>query len=156
MNKIIKLDLQDGGTLSELWSLQHKAYRLEAEIIGFHEIPPLMETRDMLSRSEELFYGSFDDHGDLMGAVAVLEESPGKLTVTRMMVNPDFFRQGVAGKLLEYIFDLYQDMEQFIVSTGKLNVPAVTLYTKHGFIPAGVEEVAPGVELIEFHRNGRL
>ncbi|OKP86270.1 histone acetyltransferase [Paenibacillus helianthi] len=156
MNKIMKLDLQDGGTLSELWSLQHKAYRLEAEIIGFHEIPPLLETRDMLSRSEELFYGSFDDHGDLMGAVAVLEESPGKLTVTRMMVNPDFFRQGVAGKLLEYIFDLYQDMEQFIVSTGKLNVPAVTLYTKHGFIPAGVEEVAPGVELIEFHRNGRL
>ncbi|OKP67958.1 histone acetyltransferase [Paenibacillus sp. P3E] len=156
MNKIMKLDLQNGGTLSELWSLQHKAYRLEAEIIGFHEIPPLMETRDMLSRSEELFYGSFDDHGDLMGAVAVLEESPGKLTVTRMMVNPDFFRQGVAGKLLEYIFDLYQDMEQFIVSTGKLNVPAVTLYTKHGFIPAGVEEVAPGVELIEFHRNGRL
>ncbi|OKP96594.1 N-acetyltransferase [Paenibacillus sp. P46E] len=156
MNKIMKLDLQDGDTLSELWSLQHKAYRLEAEIIGFHEIPPLLETRDMLSRSEELFYGSFDDHGDLMGAVAVLEESPGKLTVTRMMVNPDFFRQGVAGKLLEYIFDLYLDMEHFIVSTGKLNVPAVTLYTKYGFIPAGVEEVAPGVELIEFHRSGRL
>ncbi|MGN7765102.1 GNAT family N-acetyltransferase [Paenibacillus sp. 22594] len=156
MNKIIKLDLQDGDTLSELWSLQHKAYRLEAEIIGFHEIPPLLETRDMLSRSEELFYGSFDDHGDLMGAVAVLEESPGKLTVTRMMVNPNFFRQGVAGNLLEYIFNLYWKMEQFIVSTGKLNVPAVTLYTKHGFIPAGIEEVAPGVELIEFHRNGRL
>lgn len=156
MNKIIKLDLQDVDTLSELWSLQHKAYRLEAEIIGFHEIPPLLETRDMLSRSEELFYGSFDDHGDLMGAVAVLEETPGKLTVTRMMVNPNFFRQGVAGNLLEYIFNLYLKMEQFIVSTGKLNVPAVTLYTKHGFIPAGIEEVAPGVELIEFHRNGRF
>ncbi|WP_379163006.1 GNAT family N-acetyltransferase [Paenibacillus sp. sgz5001063] len=156
MNKIIKLDLQDGDTLSEVWSLQHKAYRLEAEIIGFHEIPPLLETRDMLSRSEELFYGRFDDYGDLMGAVAVLEESPGKLTVTRMMVNPDFFRLGVAGNLLEYIFDLYRGMEQFIVSTGKLNIPAVTLYTKYDFVPVAVEEVAPGVELIEFHRNGRL
>ncbi|MBW4083790.1 N-acetyltransferase [Paenibacillus sp. S150] len=156
MNTIYRLDLQDGDILSELWSLQHKAYRLEAEIIGFHEIPPLLETRDMLSRSAETFYGSFDDSGELTGAVAVQEEAPGKLTVTRMMVNPDFFRQGVAGKLLEYIFEQYPDMEQYIVSTGKLNVPAVALYTKHGFVPAGFEEVAPGVELIEFHRSGRV
>ncbi|MNC30921.1 Acetyltransferase (GNAT) family protein [compost metagenome] len=156
MSIIIKLDLQNGDILSELWSLQHKAYRLEAEMIGFHEIPPLLETRDMLSRSEECFYGGFDDSGELMGAVAVQEESPGQLTVTRMMVNPDFFRQGVAGRLLEYIFGQYPDMDQFIVSTGKLNEPAVALYTKHGFVPAGLEEVAPGVELIEFHRSGRL
>lgn len=156
MNTIIKLDLQDEIILSELWSLQHKAYRLEAEMIGFHEIPPLLETRDMLSRSQEEFYGRFDGSGDLMGAVAVMEESPGKLTVTRMMVSPEYFRQGVAGSLLEFIFAHYPGMEQFIVSTGKLNVPAVTLYTKHGFIPAGLEEVAPGVELIEFYRSGKL
>ncbi|KWX80485.1 GNAT family N-acetyltransferase [Paenibacillus jilunlii] len=156
MSIIIRLDLQNGDILSELWSLQHKAYRLEAERIGFHEIPPLLETRDMLSRSKECFYGSFDDSGELMGAVAVQEESSGRLTVTRMMVNPDFFRQGVAGRLLEYIFGQYPDMDQFIVSTGKLNEPAVALYTKHGFVPAGLEEVAPGVELIEFHRSGRL
>ncbi|MHA6532944.1 GNAT family N-acetyltransferase [Paenibacillus sp. BAC0078] len=156
MNKIIKLDLQDDGILSELWIMQHKAYRLEAEMIGFHEIPPLLETRDMLRRSEEDFYGCFDDSDELMGAVAALEESPGELTVTRMMVSPDFFRRGVAGQLLEFIFDHYAGRNRFIVSTGKLNTPAVALYTKHGFVPVGVEEVAPGVELIEFHRSGRL
>ncbi|MNW09639.1 Acetyltransferase (GNAT) family protein [compost metagenome] len=85
-----------------------------------------------------------------------MEESPGKLTVTRMMVSPDHFRQGVAGNLLEFIFEHYTGMEQFIVSTGKLNIPAVTLYKKHGFVPVSLEEVAPGVELIEFHRSGRL
>jgi ribosomal protein S18 acetylase RimI-like enzyme len=156
MRTITRLNLQDEYTLGELWSLQHKAYRLEAEMIGFNEIPPLMETRDMLKGSKEDFYGCFEDHEELMGAVAVLEESPGRLTVTRMMVNPDHFREGVAGSLLEYIFAHFTGMEQFIVSTGKLNIPAVTLYTKHGFLPVGVEEVAPGVELVEFHRNGRL
>lgn len=155
MDTIMKLDLQDDITLSELWSLQHKAYRLEAELIGFNEIPPLLETREMLAGSKEEFYGCFDGSGDLMGAAAVLEESPGKLTVTRMMVNPKYFRKGVAGALLEFIFGHYSRMEQFIVSTGKLNLPAVGLYTKHGFIPASVEEVAPGVELIEFYRSGR-
>ncbi|WNS43012.1 GNAT family N-acetyltransferase [Paenibacillus sp. MMS20-IR301] len=156
MNTIMKLDLQDELTLSELWSLQHKAYRLEAEIIGFRDIPPLLETRDMLSRVKEEFYGCFNDAEDLLGAVAVLEEEPGILTVTRMMVSPDHFRQGVAGRLLEFIFARHAGMEQFIVSTGKLNTPAVQLYTKYGFIPANVEEVAPGVELVEFHRRGGL
>ncbi|MEK4046777.1 GNAT family N-acetyltransferase [Paenibacillus sp. FSL H8-0048] len=156
MDTIVKLNLQDEFTLDELWSLQHKAYRLEAEIIGFRDIPPLLETRDMLSRVTEDFYGCFDETEELLGAVAVMEESPGKLTVTRMMVSPDHFRQGVAGRMLEFIFARYAEMEQFIVSTGKLNLPAVTLYTKHGFIPAGSEEVAPGVELLELHRPGRL
>ncbi|WP_151737444.1 GNAT family N-acetyltransferase [Paenibacillus tengchongensis] len=152
---ITRLDLQDGYTVDELWSLQHKAYRLEAELIGFREIPPLLETREMLRSSKETFFGRFDDREELMGAVAVMEETPGRLTVTRMMVNPECFRQGVAGSLLEYLFDRYSGMEQFIVSTGKLNSPAVALYTKYGFIPVSAEEVAPGVELIEFHRSGR-
>lgn len=156
MNTFIKLDLQDDITVDELWSMQHKAYRLEAELIGFREIPPLMETRDMLRRSGEDFYGYFGANGDLMGAVATEEESPGKLTITRMMVNPDFFRQGVASNLLENVFRQHGEMEQFIVSTGKLNVPAVSLYTKYGFVAVGSEEVAPGVELIEFHRSGIL
>ncbi|WP_340025777.1 GNAT family N-acetyltransferase [Paenibacillus sp. FSL K6-1096] len=155
MDTIVKLNLQDEFTLDDLWSLQHKAYRLEAEMIGFHDIPPLQETREMLSRVKEEFYGCVDDAEELLGAVAVMEESPGKLTVTRMMVSPDHFRQGVAGRLLEYIFDRYAQMEQFIVSTGKLNLPAVKLYNKHGFIPVQSEEVAPGVELLEFHRAGR-
>lgn len=151
----MKLNLQDELTLDDLWSLQHKAYRLEAEIIGFRDIPPLLETREMLSRVKEEFYGCLDDTEELLGAVAVMEEAPGKLTVTRMMVSPEHFRQGVAGRLLEYIFDHYAQMEQFIVSTGKLNLPAVKLYTKHGFVPVQAEEVAPGVELLELHRAGK-
>jgi ribosomal protein S18 acetylase RimI-like enzyme len=154
MNTITRLNLQDEMTVDDLWSLQHKAYRLEAELIGFHDIPPLLETRDMLSRSYEIFYGNHDDTGELLGAIAVEEETPGKLTISRMMVDPNHFRKGVAGDLLEYVFQHYSGMEQFIVSTGKLNAPAVALYNKHGFVPVGVEEVVPGVELIEFHRSG--
>ncbi|KGE20934.1 GNAT family N-acetyltransferase [Paenibacillus wynnii] len=156
MNEFVKLDLQDELTINELWTLQHKAYRLEAQLIGFLDIPPLLETRDMLRSSSETFYGCVSEDGDIMGAVATKEELPGKLTITRMMVDPDHFRKGIAGSLLNYVFEQYNDMEQFIVSTGKLNTPAVSLYIKHGFIAAGIEEVAPGVELIEFNRSGKL
>ena len=151
---IVKLNLQDECSVDELWSIQHKAYRLEAELIGFREIPPLMETREMLRHCGEDFFGCFDDSEDWMGAVATKEESPGRLTITRMMVCPEHFRKGVAGSLLNYVFNFYKGMEQFIVSTGKLNIPAVSLYTKYGFVAVGSEEVAPGVELIEFQRSG--
>lgn len=156
MNSILKLNLQDEITVNELWSLQHKAYRLEAELIGFQEIPPLMETREMLSRSGETFFGCFDEDEELMGAIAVEEESLGQLTITRMMVSPDYFRRGIASLLLSYVFEHYASMKLYIVSTGKLNMPAVSLYKKHGFLPTLTEEVAPGVELIEFHRSGSL
>ncbi|MBT2292455.1 GNAT family N-acetyltransferase [Paenibacillus albidus] len=154
MNTIIRLNLQDESTIDDLWSLQHKAYRLEAELIGFHEIPPLMETRDMLKGASEVFYGCWDNNGELMGAVAIAEEQPGQLTVTRMMVNPEHFRKGIASRLLEYVFEQYSHMALFIVSTGRKNTPAVQLYTRHGFVAAGVVEVVPGVELVEFHRSG--
>ncbi|AKG36343.1 GNAT family N-acetyltransferase [Paenibacillus durus] len=155
MSKIVKLDLLDEGTLSDLWSLQHKAYRLEAEWIGFSAIPPLLETRDTLRNCGEDFYGCLSEDGELSGAVATAEERPGSLTITRMMVSPDHFRKGIAGRLLEHVFALYPNKERFIVSTGKKNVPAVSLYRKHGFVPITSSEVAPGVELIEFNRNGK-
>lgn len=155
MNTINKLNLQDESTVNELWSLQHKAYRLEAELIGFREIPPLMETREMLSSSKEGFYGCFDKDEELMGAVAVEEESP-KIDDYTNDGGAGLFRRGIASHLLEYVFEHFAGMEQFIVSTGKKNTPAVSLYSKHGFLPTGVEEVAPGVELIEFHRSGSL
>jgi hypothetical protein len=57
---------------------------------------------------------------------------------------------------LEYVFEHFSGMEQYIVSTGKLNMPAVSLYSKHGFVPNGSQEIAPGVELIDFYRSGSL
>lgn len=156
MDNIIELNLQDDSMIDELWALQHKAYRLEAELIGFRDIPPLMETRDMLRRSMEVFYGCLSEEYELLGAVAVAEESPGRLTITRMMIEPGHFRKGIASRLLNYVFERYNQMEQFIVSTGKKNTPAVSLYCKHGFLAYGSEEVAPGVVLIEFRRSGKL
>lgn len=154
MSTIVKLNLKDDDTLDSLWSLQHKAYRLEAERIGFNAIPPLLETRDMLRGCGEDFYGCLDEEGEIVGAVATEEEDQDSLTITRMMVSPDHFRQGIAGRLLEHVFHLYPSKARFIVSTGKKNDPAVSLYLKHGFVPVSSAEVAPGVELIEFNRTG--
>jgi len=142
--------LEDDDIVSQIWRLQHVAYRLEAELIGFDEIPPLMDTLDTLRSCGESFYGWLED-GELIGALAVQSESPDSLTLTRMMVHPDHFRKGIADSLMKHVLNEYQNMPLFIVSTGTLNTPAVTLYRKHGFRPVSAVEVAPGVELTTYH-----
>ncbi|MGF7048358.1 GNAT superfamily N-acetyltransferase [Paenibacillus sp. DS2015] len=150
---IIDLSLNDEETLHQIWRLQHVAYRLEAERIGFNDIPPLLDTYDTLRNCGETFVGEIDDDGELLGAVAVLSEGKGMLTLTRMMVSPEHFRQGIAGRLIQYVLGKYSDIPLFIVSTGTRNDPAFSLYLKYGFVPFDKYEVAPNVELTTFHRR---
>ncbi|KZE67450.1 histone acetyltransferase [Paenibacillus jamilae] len=142
--------LEDDDIVGQIWRLQHVAYRLEAELIGFNEIPPLMDTLETLRSCGESFYGWLED-GELLGALAVQSESSGSLTLTRMMVHPDHFRQGIADSLMKHVLNKYQSVPLFIVTTGTLNTPAVALYRKHGFRPVSAAEVAPGVELTTYH-----
>ncbi|MDN4083333.1 GNAT family N-acetyltransferase [Paenibacillus polymyxa] len=142
--------LEDDNIVSQIWRLQHVAYRLEAELIGFDEIPPLMDTLETLRSCGESFYGWLEDD-ELLGALAVQSESSGSLTLTRMMVHPDHFRKGIADSLMKHVLNEYRNVPLFIVTTGTLNTPAVTLYRKHGFRPVSVAEVAPGVELTTYH-----
>ncbi|MDQ0495061.1 GNAT family N-acetyltransferase [Paenibacillus brasilensis] len=142
--------LKDDDIVSQIWCLQHLAYRLEAELIGFDEIPPLMDTFDTLKSCGESFYGWMEDD-ELLGALAVQSESPGSLTLTRMMVHPDHFRKGIADSLMKHVLNEHRHIPLFIVSTGTLNTPAVALYQKHGFRPVSAAEVAPDVELTTYH-----
>ncbi|BFH65260.1 GNAT family N-acetyltransferase [Paenibacillus azoreducens] len=154
---IIKLSLQDDDMVDQIWRLQHIAYRIEAEKIGFYDIPPLLDTHETLQNCGETFYGCLSEDGELIGAVATAHESPGSLTLMRMMVHPDHFRKGIAGRLIRHVLDEHLNIPLFIVSTGAKNEPAVALYLKFGFVPFDTFEVAPGVELTTFHRRaGKL
>lgn len=144
---IDKLNMEDDARVEALFQLQKIAYRLEAKLIGFNEIPPLADTIQTLKHSSDVFYGYVTADGELVGAIAVEEEFPGELTLTRMMVHPDFFRQGIATQLIKHIFAHYPGFQAYIVSTGTMNEPAMRLYQNFGFVPFKKEYVAPGVEL---------
>ncbi|GIO34192.1 hypothetical protein J2TS6_53330 [Paenibacillus albilobatus] len=153
---ITKLSLQDGDMVDQIWRLQHIAYRLEAEKLGFYDIPPLLDTHETLRNCGETFYGCLDEEGELLGAVATKQETPGSLTLMRMMVHPGHFRKGIAGSLIRHVFESHPNVPLFIVSTGAKNEPAVALYLKYGFVPYETFEVAPGVELTTFHKRADI
>ncbi|WP_017814336.1 MULTISPECIES: GNAT family N-acetyltransferase [Paenibacillus] len=150
---IRQCSLEDDDVVRQIWALQHIAYRMEAQLIGVKELPPLMDTVESIRRCEETFYGYFNEEEEIQGVVAIEQEEPDTLTVSRMMVHPAASRQGIASQLLSYVFEEYPDVPLYIVSTGTKNEPAVGLYRKHGFEPIEAFEVAPGVELTTFHRH---
>jgi ribosomal protein S18 acetylase RimI-like enzyme len=78
-----------------------------------------------------VFLGYFEA-GKLVGAVSYELEGE-ELTICRMVVHPDHFRKGIAKNLLTYLEKTFPNINSIVVSTGKDNLPAKTLYLKNGF-----------------------
>lgn len=151
--EIRQLSMADNMTAAKVLEMQRSAYRVEAELIGTDEIPPLKETFDQLQSCGETFIGFFEQ-GELAGALSY-EQSGGVVDIHRLIVDPRHFRKGIARKLLERLEKGVSDVEEFIVSTGADNQPAVTLYKKHGFKPAGETIVGGGIRLAHFTKPKR-
>lgn len=146
---IREIELNDVMAAAEVLDLQKKSYRIEADLIGTDEIPPLKETFEQLQNCGETFMGYYIE-GVLAGAVSFKKE--GKvLDIHRMMVHPDSFRRGIAGKLLAEIER--QDCQEILVSTGAANTPAIKLYEKLGFVHQHDSVVGNGLVIANFKKE---
>lgn len=148
---IKKIDLQNRTLAEELLGLQRASYLIEAKLINFYEIPPLLETIDELRECKESFLGYFEGT-ELAGAVSFTIEGE-TLTICRMVVHPDHFRKGIAQRLLAEVEDSNRGLAVFKVSTGKENPPAKNLYLKNGYILISDFEVVPGLFISIFEKR---
>lgn len=157
------LDLADPELAERLLVVQHRAYAVEAELIGFDGIPPLQEDLADLMTSTEHWLGRFVPAepvgagvrgraaGELVGAVAYELPDESTVEISRLIVDPDHARLGHARALLDHLDALHPGRTS-IVSTGTANTPAVGLYLSRGYRETTRTEVAPGVHLTHFQR----
>lgn len=143
---ITEIDQTDEKIARDIQSIQRPAYRIEAELMGFHDIPHISETIDEIQQSEETFLGYQD--GYLKGFISYKEEN-GVVDIYRLVVDPLQFRQGIARSLVDHLLQ-QKNSAEFIVSTGTANVPARKLYESFGFREEETFEVAPGVTCTQF------
>ena len=132
-------------------AVQHAAYAIEAELIGFPGLPPAHETLAQLQGSGEELWLCEED-GALLGAVG-LERSPEELLIARLFVAPPAFRQGVGTALVRKALEEAAG-RRVRVGTAALNAPALALYERLGFRRASESEPAPGVAYVELVRDG--
>lgn len=130
--------------------VQIPAYQVEAEIIGFYEIPPLKDTLESLAECKETFLGYYIQD-QLAGFISYVKVGV-ILDICRVAVHPSYFRKGVASKLLSYLLE-QESADKVIVSTGAKNTPAKLLYQRFGFQEVKEIEVGPGVFLTSFEKD---
>ena len=130
-------------------TIQHAAYAVEAELIGFDGIPPLQEDLAGLMASTEHWLGRYDG-AVLVGAVAY-ELTDDSVDISRLIVDPAYARRGHGRALLDHL-DQLEPRPVSLVSTGSANTPAITLYKARGYTETDQVEVAPGVYVTQLRR----
>ena len=127
---IKQLDIRITKNAEKLLEIQIPSYKVEAEIIGYDDIPPLKDTVKTLKQCGETFFGYYINE-ELCAAISV-KVIDNEVDIHRLIVHPDHFRKGIALKLLTFIERQFDTMT-ITVATGSKNKPAITLYKKNGF-----------------------
>ncbi|PHN02550.1 GNAT family N-acetyltransferase [Flavilitoribacter nigricans] len=126
------------------------SYAVEAELLGATDFPPLRRPLESYLKSDNLFFGYFEND-DLAGIIEV-ESTDQHIDINSLVVSPQFFRRGIARKLLEFIFNRF-DAPLFIVETGASNQPATELYKKLGFEEIKQWDTDFGIRKVLFERR---
>lgn len=148
---IKKIDITNHKFAKEVFNIQVPSYKVEAKIIGLHDIPPLRDTVESLQQCGETFFGYYLN-GELCGAISI-KTAKCVIDIHRLMVHPKHFRKGIAKKLLDFVESDKGEFGTIIVSTGTKNTPAVDFYLKNGFSKTGEKRVTERLSLTSFKKK---
>lgn len=147
---IIKLEHSNEALAKQIYAVFQNSYKIEAQLIGTNDFPPLSRSAKHIMNSKTQFYG-FSVNNSLAGVIEIVFENK-LLDINSLTVHPKYFRQGIANKLISYVLQTF-DFTKAIVETAVVNKPAINLYAKHGFVeykrwtPShGIEKVAMSIE----------
>jgi ribosomal protein S18 acetylase RimI-like enzyme len=145
---VVVLDQSEPSVAAKVVALQRAAYHIEAQLINFDGIPPLLETENDVSELKITILGALDGT-DVVGIVGY--RRPGDVVeIDRLAVNPGVFHSGIATFLIMDVRRREHDASRFEVSTGAQNYPAIALYTKLGFRRLPDTAVAKDVLIANF------
>lgn len=127
---ITKLDNSNEDLAYQIFTIFQNSYKVEAQLIGVLDFPPLLRSSKNIENSKTQFYG-FSENNCLAAVIEIVIENR-HLEIHSLTVDPNYFRKGIADKLIRYILET-MDFSEVIVETAVVNIPAINLYKKHGF-----------------------
>lgn len=95
IEKLKNSDIEVSKTIRSVFKL---SYTIEAKLLNVSDFPPLKRPLESYINSNTVFFGYLKD-GELAGVIEI--EHTNKFTdIYSLVVNPNFFRQGIARKLM--------------------------------------------------------
>ncbi len=145
---IQKLDHANQTEAENIRSVFQRSYVVEAKLLNATYFPPLHRPLKDFIQAETDFFG-FIENGSLAAVIEIKKEDS-KIHIQSLVVDPDFFRRGIASKLLNFIFKEYSGL--FTVETGAANGPAIALYERYGFLKVKQWMTDVGIEKVGFEK----
>ncbi len=140
---------------AEILALQRLAYQSEAELYGDWSIPPLTQTLSSLEAEfADTVFLKAEIHGRLVGSVRA-KISAGRCAIGRLIVHPDFQRQGIGGRLLQEIEAAFSQAVTYELFTGSKSAANLRLYEKHGYAVSRTQALSPLVKLVYLEKRSR-
>ena len=133
--------------------LQRLAYQSEAAIYNDFSLPPLIETLEELrSQFSNRVVLKAVDQGRIIGSVRACQN--GKTChVARLIVHPDYRRQGIGTQLMSQIETSFRTAQRFELFTGHRSATAIRLYQRLGYRIFKQEPVHKGLTLVFFEKK---
>ena len=145
-----KLDNTKLTIATNIHHVFQKSYTVEARLLEAINFPPLQRTIENFVACENDFFGYFKDN--TLAGIIEIKNHPAYTHVQSLVVLPFFFRQGIATKLMSFVFVGYFK-KPFFVETGVKNKPAITLYKKMGFVEVAQWDTDHGVRKIRLKKS---
>jgi ribosomal protein S18 acetylase RimI-like enzyme len=130
-NMISRLEHSNAEIADHIFSIFQQSYKVEAQLIGAANFPPLSRSAADIAQSESQFYG-FSENACLAAVIEIVLENE-CLDINSLTVSPDYFRKGIASKLIHYVLGHFK-FSQAVVETAVGNLPAIQLYQQHSFV----------------------
>jgi ribosomal protein S18 acetylase RimI-like enzyme len=143
----------DSAVARDLLRIQHRAYAVEAALIGDDRIPALHETVADLTAANLRWWVAVDDapggpdEGRILGAIGFTVGAI--VDIDRLVVDPGAFRRGIGRTLVDSVVSAAGG-RPVDVATGAANVPARRLYESIGFRLVDEIEPVPGLRVSRY------
>jgi len=147
---IERLNNTDLEISKKIHSVFQVSYKVEAKLLNATNFPPLKRSLENYVKSNTAFYGYLKN--EVLAGVIEVDHKDNSTHINSLVVKPNFFRQGIAKKLMEFVFNTFGS-KPFIVETGVHNEPATELYKKLGFKEVKQWETDFGIRKIQFERR---
>jgi len=147
---IEKLQNNEIEISKKIRSVFQASYKVEAKLLNATDFPPLKRSLENYVKSNTFFFGYLKNE-DIVGVIEI-DHNKDSTLIRSLVVDPYFFRQGIAKKLMKFVLDTF-DSKLFVVETGLENGPATKLYETFGFIEVQQWDTNHGVRKIKFERR---
>ena len=147
---IKKLKNSDLEMAKKIRGIFQASYKIEAKLLNATNFPPLKRPLENYIASKTEFYGYLEN--EELAAVVEIDRNPNYILIRSLVVQPIYFRQGIASALITFVFKNYKS-DLFIVETGLANGPASKLYEKFGFIAMHQWDTDHGIRKVKFEKR---